>query len=239
MDTNKFSCVTWQAGGILPEDVREKLRKPFPPEAIQEHSQKTFLSVIKAMYVIERLNDVFGIGGWFMEHEIISDTPDYVVVRGRLHIAPPYAVVTFDQYGGHRKTGKGVEPADGYKSAVTDCLSKCASLLEVGIDVFKGKASQGKGSPPKAPTATARGGQKAQNRNNNGDSIHLITTEQRNTLMKLMSEKALSHGEQASFFRHVMGTDKKQHTLQKANDFIVKFDEYLEEWQKAVWQEGA
>jgi len=131
-------------------DIRAELRKPFPPEAITPHPTKTFLSTIKAIYVTERLNDLFGIGGWTLEHEIISDEPDYVAVRGQIVIGEPYNIKTPMQYGGHNKTGKNTEPADGYKSAMTDCQSKCASYLEIGIDVFKGtKVSTGQ--PRKAP----------------------------------------------------------------------------------------
>lgn len=134
---------------MITEDIRKQLRAPFPSEAISQHPTKTFLSTIKAIYVTERLNDVFGIGGWNVEHKIMSDSEDYVTVEGRIIYgldedkerflrATPY------QYGGHKKTGTNTEPADGYKSAVTDCISKCASYLEIGIDVFKGKVSPGK-----------------------------------------------------------------------------------------------
>ena len=132
-------------------DIRDELRKPFPPEAISQHPSKSFLSTIKAIYITERLNDLFGIGGWTLEHEIVSDAPEYVAVRGRIIIGEPYNIRTPDQYGGHNKTGKNIEPADGYKSAMTDCQSKCASYLEIGIDVFKG--TQGKTQQQKPPEA--------------------------------------------------------------------------------------
>ena len=128
----------------IPEDIREKLREPFPPEAISQHPTKTFLSTIKAIYITERLNDVFGIGGWNLQHVIVSDTPEYVTVCGFISLKEPYGFDTPRQYGGHKKTGTNTEPADGYKSAMTDCQSKCASYLEIGIDVFKGLVN-----PPK------------------------------------------------------------------------------------------
>ncbi len=132
----------------ITNDIRKKLREPFPKEAIKQHPTKTFLSTIKAIYIAERLNDVFGIGGWNLTHEIVKDDEDYVTVCGSLEIKQ-YGFSTPAQYGGHKKTGTNTEPADGYKSAVTDCLSKCASYLEIGIDVFKGlvnlpKAGAGK-----------------------------------------------------------------------------------------------
>ncbi len=124
----------------LPKNIVKQLQEPMPEEAIAPHESKPYLSTIKAIYITERLNKVFGIGCWDIQHEIISDTPEYVTVKGRL-VIPEYDLVTPYQYGGHTKIGKGTEPADGYKSAVTDCQSKCASYLEIGIDVFKGKHS--------------------------------------------------------------------------------------------------
>lgn len=137
----------------LPNNTRDALRKPMPEEAISEHPTKKFLSTIKAIYIVERLNDIFGIGGWTAEHEIVSDAEDYVTVAGRIKIGEPLNFATPVQYGGHKKTGKNTEPADGYKSAVTDMISKCASFLEIGIDVFKGKTNAS--PPPKQRGNTA------------------------------------------------------------------------------------
>ena len=89
------------------------------------------------MYVTERLNDVFGVGRWTIEVEIIERTNDYVLVQGEFH-ALDYDVAVPKQFGGHQTTGKNVEIADGFKSALTDCQSKIASYLEIGIDMFKG-----------------------------------------------------------------------------------------------------
>jgi hypothetical protein len=138
----------------ITEEIREKLREPMPPEAISQHPTKSFLSTIKAIYIVERLNDVFGIGGWCIEHEIVSDEPDYVSMKGKIIIHDPVGIETPWQYGGHGKTGKNTEPADGYKSAVTDCQSKCASYLEIGIDVFKGLVDPPKGKAKKQPPKT-------------------------------------------------------------------------------------
>ena len=48
----------------ITEDMRKELRKPLPSEAITQHPTKTYLSSIKAIYVTERMSDVFGVGGW-------------------------------------------------------------------------------------------------------------------------------------------------------------------------------
>lgn len=135
----------------LPRIFREKLSKPMPTVAIQTHPTKSYLSTIKAIYVTERLNDVFGVGGWDFEHEVVSITENttynkdnevtkkvpYVVVCGRIYLRE-FDLYSPYQYGGHEIDDRGTDPADGYKSAVTDAMGKCASLFEIGIQVFKG-----------------------------------------------------------------------------------------------------
>lgn len=130
--------------------MREALKAGFPDEAYSSHPTKEFLTVLKAYYVTERLNDVFGVGRWRVNTEVVERTADYVLVRGEFE-SLDYDVVCTPQYGGHRTTGKNTEPADGFKSAVTDCTSKIASYLGVGADMFKGKvkSSSGKKGPYK------------------------------------------------------------------------------------------
>lgn len=124
---------------ITPE-IYAKLSAPMPSEAITPHPTKTFLSTIKAIYIVERLNQVFGVGKWTLKHKVALATSDYVLIRGRL-VLLDYDCVIPPQYGGHSTTGKNTEIADGYKSAITDCISKSASYIGIGIDVFKGKSS--------------------------------------------------------------------------------------------------
>jgi hypothetical protein len=136
----------------LTEAFRPRLSKPLDKGAIKQHPTKSFLSTIKSIYVVERLNDVFGVMGWDFEHEVVgiydNTTFDrdgneakkrpYVVVAGRIYVRE-FDLYTPIQYGGHEIDDKGTDPADGFKSAVTDAMSKCASLLEIGIQVFKGQ----------------------------------------------------------------------------------------------------
>jgi len=137
----------------ISDEMRIKLREPFPEKAYTKHPTKTFLTTIKAMYVVERLNDVFGIGRWSVDTEIIERTPDYVTVKG-VFKSLDYSVIVSPQFGGHTTTGVNVEIADGYKSAVTDCISKIASHLEIGIDVFKGDINPPSDKKGKGPSQT-------------------------------------------------------------------------------------
>jgi hypothetical protein len=131
----------------LPSVMREKLNKALPAESIGRHPSMSFLSTIKSIYVTERLNDVFGSGGWDLETEIVKEERlvhnvkgkdvdyDHVIVCGRLYFRE-FDLYGPVQFGGH--DDKTLMAVNAYKGAITDCLSKCASLLEIGIQVFKG-----------------------------------------------------------------------------------------------------
>lgn len=126
----------------ITDDMRIALRADFPDGAYKAIESKTYLTTLKAMYVTERLNDVFGIGRWTITVEIIERTSDYVLLQGEFD-SLDFEVIVPKQFGGHATTGKGTEIADGYKSALTDCQSKIASYLEIGIEMFKGNINKG------------------------------------------------------------------------------------------------
>ena len=115
----------------LPRGCKAKLKEPLPREAVSPNPQKPGLSVIKVIYVVERLNDVFGLNGWHVDNEVV-ETGRMVVVRATLSI-PRYAIA-IEQFGGNDNPDRG----DAYKGACTDALSKCASYLGIGMDVYKG-----------------------------------------------------------------------------------------------------
>jgi hypothetical protein len=115
----------------LPEDLKTKLKEPLPAAAISPNPIKPGLSAIKVIYVVERLNDVFGLNGWHVDNEIV-ETGQMIVVRATLSV-PKYAIA-IEQFGGNDNPDRG----DAYKGACTDALSKCASYLGIGMHVYKG-----------------------------------------------------------------------------------------------------
>jgi Rad52/22 family double-strand break repair protein len=115
----------------LPPEVLEKLKTPLPPEAVSPNPERPGLSVIKVIYVVERLNDVFGLNGWRVVNQVV-ESGRMVVVKAIVTI-PEYGIV-IEQYGGNDNPDRG----DAYKGACTDALSKCASYLGIGMDVYKG-----------------------------------------------------------------------------------------------------
>lgn len=130
------------------KEMRDKLREPLPKEAVKQHPTKTFLSSIKAIYVTERLNDVFGIGSWHLKvNHITTSEKSMVVVKVEFSI-PKYDIY-FECYGGNDNGGensKNFDLGDAYKGATTDAITKIGSYLEIGIDVFKGKQQSQKES---------------------------------------------------------------------------------------------
>ena len=127
----------------LPPEIVEQLKKPLAPEAITANPAKPGLSSVKIIYIVERLNEVFGLNGWEDDYEIVETGP-MVVVRGCLRI--PRFGITRQQYGGNNNPDRG----DAYKGACTDALSKCASQLGIAIDVYKGLYPASSDSTPKS-----------------------------------------------------------------------------------------
>lgn len=117
----------------LTADQINLLKSPLPPQAIKPHPTKTYLSSIKAIYVVERLNEVFGLGGWFCNNEVVKEHEKWVVVKTTFQ-APEYGIVIPDIFGGNDNSDLG----DAYKGACTDALTKIGSYLYIGMDVYKG-----------------------------------------------------------------------------------------------------
>ena len=125
----------------ITKEMREDLRKPLPAEGITKHPTKTYISSIKAIYVVERLNDVFGLGSWRSKVEKQSVSDKGMVVVKLIFEIPEYGIY-HESYGGNDNGGensKNFDLGDAYKGASTDALTKICSFLEIGLEVFKGK----------------------------------------------------------------------------------------------------
>jgi hypothetical protein len=133
---------------ILTADKQALLTRPLPAEAVTPHPTKTYLSSIKSIYVTERLNEVFGVGAWRVETNKVDQSNKMVVVKVRLTI-PAYGI-DYECYGGNDNADLG----DAYKGATTDALTKIASWLGIGQEVFKGEA--GKAHKPSPITTPKR-----------------------------------------------------------------------------------
>jgi hypothetical protein len=120
----------------LTAEKQAQLVRPLPPEAVTPHPTKTYLSSIKSIYVTERLNEVFGVGSWRVEVEKVDQANKMVVVK--VHLTIPAYGIDYECYGGNDNADLG----DAYKGATTDALTKIASWLGIGQEVFKGEAGK-------------------------------------------------------------------------------------------------
>lgn len=103
------------------------------------------LSVIHPMAVVDRLNEVFGVGQWqFFTREIdcskeVQKTTkgDRQVWMSSVHGTLSAGDIHIEQFGGSTNDDKG----DALKGGATDALTKCASYLGVGASIYKGQGN--------------------------------------------------------------------------------------------------
>jgi hypothetical protein len=145
----------------IPENVAKILREPLDSKAVTAHPTKSYLSTIKAIYVTERFNKAFGIGGWHFKSKVIEKADNGMIVVKVKFYVPDYNLY-LESFGGNDNGGEGsknFDLGDAYKGATTDALTKIGSYLEVGIDVFKGlnAPTKSNGGASNKETAPASG----------------------------------------------------------------------------------
>lgn len=97
------------------------------------------LKYVEVGYVISVLNQVFG---WDWDFRIMDQQigKKQVWVRGELTVRLKDHAITKGQFGGSDiKTNRNAEPisiADDLKTAASDCLKKCASMLGIANDLY-------------------------------------------------------------------------------------------------------
>lgn len=115
----------------LTKEQIELLNKPLPQEALKPHPTKKFLTTINAIYVTERLNEVFGVGKWKTKVEHVETVGKMVVTKTTFEV-PEYDIY-YECYGGNDNADMG----DAYKGSTTDAITKIGSYLGIGAHVWK------------------------------------------------------------------------------------------------------
>jgi len=138
-----------------PQPVDDMLAAPF--EATH-HDVRGGVAIdyLTGEQVISRLLEVLGVCGWsfrILEHDIHPEA-DEVWVLGELRLLlNPDDLIVRQQFGSSkikraRSTGVPLDIGFDLKSAATDCLKKCATLVGVGLYLtHKDEASPGIGAP--------------------------------------------------------------------------------------------
>jgi len=132
------------------EDLYKKAIAEFGPDALSCDSSRGFnLTSIKAQFVRERLNAVFGLMNWTLTGEY-REVAGGIIYLGNLTVTVDGETNTHEAPG-YSATKKNM--GDAYKGAQTDSLCKCASNFGVGNEVFKGNVKPPTGGAP-APRKT-------------------------------------------------------------------------------------
>lgn len=157
------------------------LQTPFTSEQVKKRKGlwgKT-LDYIEGHSVIARLNEAFESDWSFtvVEHHILDEE---VVVLGRLTAGN----IVKEQFGSNKitkdsETGRVLCVGDDLKSAATDSLKKCASLLGVGLHLY------GEVSAPEKKEDADTGKRESAPAGNNGNSENLITPKQKKYVLTL------------------------------------------------------
>lgn len=143
----------------LTQDQLDALSRPLPPEALKAHPTKKDsagnpMTTIKAIYVIDRLNEAFGVGGWnlktnYLNHEKVVRITQTGKERTE-YISAVHTEFSVPSIGIHLECVAGStndDLGDALKGGTTDGITKIASYLGIGADIWRN-------TQPKAPAKT-------------------------------------------------------------------------------------
>lgn len=143
----------------ITEGMKQALGRPLPATALKPHPKLAGKSAINAIYVSERLNEVFGIGEWttaveftakntYIQHTKNGDKEKNMVVV-KLTLEVPAYGIHYECYGGNDNDDYG----DAYKGATTDALTKIGSWMGIGAHVWKDDPTGAKTTAPRPQPA--------------------------------------------------------------------------------------
>lgn len=144
-----------------PQKIKDRVSEKLPQQIIQQRDagKNQKLSYISGSTVIDILNVTFGHLGWdftILDKWVQESTPwvnkyngntveeqnPVVFVHGRLTVrtideSGNYVTVVKESFGSKSVIGKQNEQESTFKSAQTDALKKCASLIGIGAELYR------------------------------------------------------------------------------------------------------
>lgn len=145
-----------------------KLERPLPAEALKAHPTKkdssgTPMTTIKAIFVIDRLNEVFGVGVWNLKTTYISHDKIVRMTQAQKerteYISAVHTELSVPAYDIHLECIAGStndDLGDALKGGTTDGITKIASYLGIGAHIWRGttpsRPTPAKPTPVKAET---------------------------------------------------------------------------------------
>lgn len=144
----------------MKDEVQAILERPFDKQYIKQRTQVgKKLDYIEAHNVIHRLNEAFGPTDWSFSIGETIQTVDEYIVFGTMCVE----MVCKSQVGSAQiMYKKGTEHVpenmvglgDNIKSAISDCIKKCATLFGVALHLYG--AVEGHSTPPQKPKSGAQ-----------------------------------------------------------------------------------
>lgn len=167
------------------ENTLNILKEKLPDWAVKPHPTKSNMSVIHPMAVVDRLNEVFGVGKWQTEVEKLSSEKwNQKTTKGERVVYTSTSRVTFkvpsldihlEQFGGSTNDDEG----DALKGSATDGLTKIASYLGVGAEIYKGHGNVSAGEAPQTrQDAPGRIGMQNMDKVLSEPKIHTVTEDE-------------------------------------------------------------
>ncbi|SOD81101.1 Rad52/Rad22 family DNA repair protein [Spirosoma fluviale] len=137
----------------LTEEQILLLQKPLPDAAISPHPTKKNMSSIRPIYVVERLNEVFGVGQWSLKTDLlpVNGNGDTILTINKItstnkerteYSCIVKTILTIPEYGIYYECIAGStndDMGDAAKGGISDGLSKICSWLGIGMAVYKGE----------------------------------------------------------------------------------------------------
>lgn len=141
----------------LDDKLIKHIRSDFPAKAVQAKkvitnakgdTTKIFTGYVP-QYIIERLNDCFGHEGWDFNIITLQMNDRVAWCHGKLTMyvsgadeisgLMKRAVVCVKEQIGSCEYSERISYGDALKGAATNCLEKCASMLDIGHTAYKGE----------------------------------------------------------------------------------------------------
>lgn len=141
------------------ELIKIQLGQKLPDWAIKPHPTKKNMTVIHPMAVVDRLNEVFGVGKWntkveyiksydWLQQTLKGDRKVYTACS-KVILDIPSENIHLEQFGGSTNDDEG----DALKGSATDGLTKIASYLGIGAEIYKGHGNIDAGAIPTETTS--------------------------------------------------------------------------------------
>ena len=201
------------------DSQRQLLEEPFPPEIHRKrkgtHGRE--ILYVQAHAYIARLNEVFSADWSFevLEHQVLEAE---VVVLGRLTAAG----ISKAAFGGSsitrsRETGEPISLADDLKSAASDALKKCSSLLGLGLHLYGDGATATSERPAEIP----RSGAASSGRTPGEDPVKL-TERQLRAIIGLADRAGIAEIDLAGWVQRTYGVSVEGLDRRAASELITK-----------------